>query len=130
MCYCRSILMTFYNHTTITSQCNARSGYGTKSFLKSHFMSFFRIFSLHQLYQKMYFLDCQKWRFCFSRFRRILEMMSFSQLPTVKKTYFAEHDEQIFGLSYFVRALERSLKSRSESIRLIKNHKSLLLMSI
>ena len=33
------------------------------------------------------------------------KMMSFSQLPAVKKTSFGEHDKQIFGPSYFVAAL-------------------------
>ena len=32
-------------------------------------------------------------------------MMSFSQLPAVKRHHFGKHDKQIFGPSYFLRAL-------------------------
>ena len=33
------------------------------------------------------------------------KMMSFLQLAAKKKIHFGEHDKQIFGPSYFVRAL-------------------------
>jgi hypothetical protein len=36
----------------------------------------------------------------------LTKMMSFSQLPAVTRHHFAKHDKQIFGPSYFVKALD------------------------
>jgi hypothetical protein len=36
----------------------------------------------------------------------LAKMMSFSQLPAVKKHHFGKHDKQIVGLSYFVTGLD------------------------
>ena len=64
--------------------------------------------------------------------KNIRNYVFFSQLPTVQKNIILPSmtNKQVFAPSYFVKALGRSFKSRSESIRLIKNHKSLLLLSI